>query len=1223
MFWTILRFELRYHLRRPSTYLFFLMLFLAAFFSIASDAVDLVGARGNVMKNSPFVLAQTMTALTAFGQVITTALVGTAILRDFQLKSHELVFTTRVTRMAYLAGRFCGAYLVMLLVYAAIPLGAAFGTIMPWIDHTQLQAFRLASYVQPFLLILVPNVLFISALFFAVGALTRNLFAIYIQGIVLLVVWQISQQVLGDLDKVRLASLVDPFGLVTVMEATRYWTIAEKNSRLLTLTGVLLWNRVLWIGIAAVIVGVCFALVRLEVEPRTLWRGKRRTGGASAPLPAPVPAGTLQLPRPTLHFDLSARAGQLVSQSRFFFSAIIRETGFLAIAAIAVGNIGVNSWYADEWYDSPTWPVTGMVARVVQLTLGLFLLILCTFYAGELVWRERQLRADGATDALPVPTGLTFAGKFIGFVLAMALLLGVVLLTAIGVQTMKGYHHYEVGIYVAVLYGLVLPLVVQLVLLAFVVHTLVNNKYVGHAVMVGYFLLLTVLNSWGFERVLYHYGRIPTYIFSDMNGFGLFATPLIWETLYGTAIAAVLAIVAYTLWLRGADSDLRSRLRTARERWGPFGSRTQVAAGMTALAAIGTGAVVFYNTAVLNPYVNSTETRNRRAAYEKEYRRFRNFPQPRIVDVHARADLVPERRSFALRSVVRAVNKHDRSIDTLYVSITPLAFNLTLNPDSGTAAQGYRLDSLVWSRPTTLVRGDTANGVFLYRLAEPLAPGDTIALAFGAHYAPAGFPNDHPNTDIVENGTFLNSTYFPSFAYDESPELATDATRREHGLLPKVRARSIDDTAAYANQAFIRDADWITFDAVVSTAPDQIAIAPGYLVSDTTENGRRVFHYRMDTPILNFYSFLSGRYAVRRDAYKGTAIEIYYHPGHEFDLDRMVLAAKRTLDYCQANFSPYQFRQYRIIEFPRYQLFAQSFPNTIPFSEGIGFIARVRNINDLDEAFFVTSHELGHQWWAHQLVGADVQGSTMLSETFAEYTALMVLEHEYGAERAQKFLRHEVDRYLQGRSAERKREMPLMLVEDQGYIQYNKGSVAMYALQDYIGEKAVNGALHQMLVAHAFKGPPYPTTRDFLAAVRAVTPDSLQYVIHDLFETITLYDNRATAATATRRSDGTYDVRVTIRARKFRADSLGNQTEIPIDDYVDVGAFGPVAPDNKLGAPLAVKKVKLTQAVTEVDLVTTQRPLKAGVDPYNKLIDRTPEANLVAVTVGSAREAAR
>jgi ABC-2 type transport system permease protein len=1215
MFWTILRFELRYHLRRPSTYLFFLMLFLAAFFSIASDAVNLVGARGNVMKNAPFVLAESMTVLTAFGQVITTALVGTAILRDFQIKSHELVFTTRVTRMAYLGGRFCGAYLIMLLVYAAIPLGAAFGTLMPWVDPTELEAFRLASYVQPFLLILVPNVLFISALFFAVGALTRNLFAIYIQGIVLLVVWQISQQLLGDLDKVWLASLVDPFGLVTVLDATRYWTVAEKNSRLLTLTGVLLWNRVLWIAVAGAVVGICFALVRLEVEPRALWRRKRRTSGAPEPLPAPALATTLQLPRPTLHFDFRARASQLASQSRFFFSSIIRETGFLAIAAITVGNIGVNTWYADEWYDSPTWPVTGMVARVVQLTLALFLLILCTFYAGELVWRERQLRADGATDSLPVPPGLTFAGKFVGFVLAMAVLLGVVLVTAVGVQTVKGYHHYELGIYIAVLYGLILPTVVQLVLLAFVVHTLVNNKYVGHAIMVVYFLLQSVLNSWGFERVLYHYGRVPGYVFSDMNGFGLFAKPLIWETLYNTALAAVLAVIAYTLWLRGTDSDFRSRLRTARERWGAFGSRTQVAGGVTALAAVATGAVVFYNTAVLNPYVNSTDMRNRRAAYEKEYRRFRNFPQPRIVDVHARADLVPEHRSFALRSVVRAVNKHDRPVDTLYVSLTPLAFNLALNPDSGTAAQGYRLDSLVWSRPTTLLRGDTANGVFLYRLAEPLGPGDTITLAFGAHYAPSGFPNDHPNTDIVEDGTFLNSSYFPSMAYDEGPELATDATRREHGLAPKVRARSIDDTAAYANQAFIRDADWISFDAVVSTAPGQIAIAPGYLVSDSMESGRRVFHYRMDAPILNFYSFLSGRYAVRREEYKGTAIEIYYHAGHEFDLDRMVLATKRTLDYCQANFSPYQFRQYRIIEFPRYQLFAESFPNTIPFSEGIGFIARVRNINDLDEAFFVTSHELGHQWWAHQLVGADVQGSAMLSESFAEYTALVVLEHEYGAERAQKFLRHELDRYLAGRGAERKKELPLMLVEDQPYIHYNKGALVMYALQDYIGERAVDAALHQMLVAHAFKGPPYPTTRDFLAAVRAVTPDSLQYVIHDLFETITLYDNQATAASATRRADGTYDVTLTIRAKKFRADSLGNQTEIPIDDYVDVGAFGPVAPDNKLGVPLVVKKVKLTQPVTVVHLVTAQLPLKAGVDPYNKLIDRTPEDNLVGVEV--------
>ena len=101
-----------------------------------------------------------------------------------------------------------------------------------------------------------------------------------------------------------------------------------------------------------------------------------------------------------------------------------------------------------------------------------------------------------------------------------------------------------------------------------------------------------------------------------------------------------------------------------------------------------------------------------------------------------------------------------------------------------------------------------------------------------------------------------------------------------------------------------------------ATSPDQIAIAPGYLQKEWTENGRRYFHYKMDAPMLNLYSIQSARYAVRRDRWQDVNLEIYYQPGHEFDLDTMMESMKESLAYCSANFSPFQFHQLRIIEFP-------------------------------------------------------------------------------------------------------------------------------------------------------------------------------------------------------------------------------------------------------------------------------------------------------------------
>ena len=537
MFWTVLRFELAYHRRRASTYLFFATLFLFTYFAMASDAVVLFDNQGQVNKNAPVVLAQTMAVVCAVGQVITTALMGTAILRDVQLKSHELLFTTRVTRSGYLAGRFVGAFLVMLCVYLALPLGSLVGTLMPWVDHDKLQAFHLMSYVQPFVLIVVPNILFISALFFAIGALTRNLLAIYVQGVALLAIWAISQNILGDLDKLSLAAVVDPFALTTIGIATRYWTVAEKNARFIPQAGPMLWNRLLWVGIAVAILAFAFGFVRLEVEARTLiprwWRrGSRTPVHPEAPRRPANSAAGLALPAVTLRYDGRARVSQLIGLGRFFFASIVREPVFLALSIIALVNTGLGAWYSDRLYGTPIWPVTAEMIRWLNGGVVLFVILLTTIYAGELVWRERQLRADGATDALPVPTTVVVGGKLLGFLAAMAVMLMVVWLSTLGVQTLKGYHHYEFPLYAQVLLGVVWPTTVQLTVLALLVHTLVNNKYVGHMVMIVFYVLTAVLSAWGFERVLYQYGQPPEFIYSDMNRFGHYAPFLTWVGVY-------------------------------------------------------------------------------------------------------------------------------------------------------------------------------------------------------------------------------------------------------------------------------------------------------------------------------------------------------------------------------------------------------------------------------------------------------------------------------------------------------------------------------------------------------------------------------------------------------------------------------------------------------------------------------------------------------------------
>lgn len=778
----------------------------------------------------------------------------------------------------------------------------------------------------------------------------------------------------------------------------------------------------------------------------------------------------------------------------------------------------------------------------------------------------------------------------------MAGLLVMLMVTAMVTQTIKGYYHYEPGLYLSYLFGTTFPSLVQITVLAVLVHTLVNHKFVGHVVMILFWVSRVAFSQIGIEHQLFSYADVPNFTYSDMNRFGPFVPNLALSALYWSGMAGLLAVLALVYWVRGTDTKWRSRRRAAGLRWaGPV----RAVAGVAAAIAVVGGGAIFYNTNVLNNYRNSKQTRQLQARYERTYKAYEKIPQPRLADADVRADLEPERQAFTVSGTLAYVNTETRPLDTLIVTL---------------AHEELRVDTLEWSRPVSTLVSDSALGTRIYRLAAPLAPKDTVRLRYRARFEQRGFGNGGPTTAVVDNGTFINSEYFPVLGYQSGQEIGSDDNRRKEKLAPKARMASLNDESARGDIYLGFNADWITFKATVSTAPDQIAVAPGYLVREYRENGRRVFEYQMDRPMLAFFSFLSARYQVKRDEWNGIKLEIYYHRGHEYNLDRMMASMKASLDYFAKSFSPYQFRQVRILEFPRYAGFAQAFPNTVPYSESIGFILRApTKDDDLDMPFYVTAHEVGHQWWAHQVIGANMQGSTLFSEGLANYSALTAMEREYGRNNLQKFLANELDRYLVGRSTEQKKELPLMLVENQGYIHYNKGSLALYALRDLIGEEAMNRALSRFVRDKAFQSAPFTTSREFLGYLDAETPDSVKYAIEDLFRTITLWDNKAEEASVATRTDGKFEVAIKVRSLKFRADSLGGQEEIPMADLVDVGVFGAKEPGNTLGTPLYLEKHWIRSRDTTFTVVVDREPIKAGIDPYNKLIDRDPKDNVRAV----------
>ena len=1226
----ILSFELRQQFSSPVFWVVAVIFGLLAFGASSSDAVQVGGAIGNVYRNAPSVIVDLLNGFAAFSMLLVVIFVAGGALRDFDNRSAELFFTTPVKKRDYLLGRFLGGYLATLGVMALVAFGILAGTFMPWLDPARLGPTSVTPYAFTFAVLLLPNLLFISALLFCLAVTTRSMLATYIGVVAFFALSIVTGTLTADLDTRWIGAVLDPFGQQAINDVTRYWSAEERNTLTPGIDGVLLANRAIWLGVSLLLVWLSYRLFRTDREGlRWFKRAEKTTAGAvakavigGAPSPdsrthdpvgdqiavrrkagAAATAGnaTIAIPKVALATSVGAQFRQFLHQAWFDTKGVLKGVPLLVMLLLGMMILIINLVFGDQTFGTTIYPTTGRMNDLIGGSLSIFLIIIVTFYAGELVFRERAQRIAEVTDAYPNADWIPLAAKTVALTAVVFAFYAVGILAAIGNQIARGYYEFEFGLYLSQMLLTCLPFVMMGVLALFLM-VLTNSKAIGYLLMLVYIASRIVFGILNLENNLYRPMGAPGVPYSDMNGFGHFLVGHLWFRGYWGAFVAMLFVAGLLLWVRGNRSTFRERLREARRRLNPL---TGGALAAALAAFVGLGGWVYWNTMVLaersgiDAYVPGDEAMDAQAAYEKTYSPLKDLKQPKILRIYTDIDLHPTERRVESLVRYRVRNPHAEPIPMLHLEMQSSLEQLAI--DLGGA---------------TLSKEDRDQGVWQYTLDAPMQPGEERDLEFRFRFAPTHFSNGTGQTQVVENGTFFNSGFLPSFGYNDGRQLVDRNERRKRGLGEPTRMPKIDDEAARQNYVFGDDADWIDFETIISTDPDQIALAPGYLQREWTEDGRRHFHYKMDAPMVNFAAWLSARWAVKKDRWNDVAIEIYHHPAHHWNVDRMIEASKKSFDYFNAAFTPYQFRQMRIIEFPRYASFAQSFANTVPFSESIGFIADLRDEDAIDYVFYVTAHEIAHQWWGHQVIGANQQGSTMLIESLSQYSALMVMEKEYGAGQMRRFLKYELDRYLAGRGSELIEELPLALVENQQYIHYRKGSLVFYALKDAIGEDTLNAVLKRFLQDKGFQSAPYTNTREFLAYLREGTDPKHHPLIEELFEKIVFHDNRVKEAKAVKREDGKYVVTLELHASKFEADGKGKETRLPLGHELDIGVFArPKGGKEKDEKVLYLAKHRIDAETSTIEIVVDEEPFDAGIDPYNKLIDRVSDDNRKKVSL--------
>ena len=1194
----ITRFEISYQLRNPVLWVAIAIFFLLGFGLTASENVS-IGTPGSVHENAPYAIAIATAILTLFYLFIVTAFVANAIVRDDTSAFAPIVRATSVTPNQIVIGRFLGGLAIALIGYIAVPLGMAVGSAMPWVDPETVGPQRFSYYAWNFLVFAVPNVFLASALLFALATTLRSMMASYIGAVLLVMVYLVTVSIVGQKIEYRETfALLEPLGSGALREATRYWTQAEMNGRLVELSGTLLANRLIAIGLGTVFLGLTvwrFSMAERAPSKRKLRKlAKREAREAKVAAVEPTLGGDRVVARDAR----PSRWTQFVSRVRVEARQVLTSPGLIVLGLFAIGNTAAALWLGRSTYGTSDHPTLASTIEAVRGGFSAVLLMIAVFYGGELVWRERERKFNEILDCMPVQSWLMTVPKIIAIFLVLLTFNFAAMITGVFYNLVEGAP--QLGI-VEHLLWFMLPAAIDgllIAVLAVFVQVLSPNKYVGWAILFVWFVGTIFLSNMGYSNPLYTYGASPMAPLSDFNGMGGFWKGALTIQAYWAFCALVLGVIAHVLWPRGTDVGVRVRLKRLPQR----AKAVPIAiAGAAVLGMGATGAYAYHNIKVLNRYVTSDEAEKYSADYERKYLAYERLPRPTLTKVALDVQLFPKERRLLVEGRYDLTNMTDAPIRDVHLR-------------QGSRDIEFQKLELKGAR---LVSNDEKFGYRIYRFDRPLAPGQASVLTFRSQLWRRGFRAFSPATDIIRNGTFVNNGAFaPVIGMNRQGLLSDRTQRRRQGLPAELRPAKLEDLSA-TRENYI-GSDWVMSDITLTTDADQIPIAPGSRVSDVSKDGRRTARFVSTSPILNFFSIQSADYRLAETTHDGVRLSVFYQEGHDWNVPKMLKAMAASLDYYRANFGPYQFNYARIIEFPGYASFAQAFAGTMPYSESIGFVADTNDPEKIDFTTYVIAHEIAHQYWAHQVIGADMQGGTLTSETLAQYSALMVMKRLYGPDQIRRFLKYELDGYLSARKGEVVEELPLHRVENQQYVHYRKGSVAMYLLQERLGEAAVNRALARFAAKFRFKGAPYLRSTDLIAEFRreAKTPEQ-QQLITDLFERITRYDLKITDASTRKSSDG-WTTTLNVAADKFYANGKGIESRTKLADSIEVGLFSARPGLGKFSASdvVVLKREPLRNGTQRITLASKRKPAFAGVDPYNFYVDRNSDDNVREVDAG-------
>ncbi|NQY36966.1 MAG: hypothetical protein HRT37_18785 [Alteromonadaceae bacterium] len=1228
----LLRFESLYQIKQPS----FIILLLASLgYGIAINA-DVLGQGMELLNiNSSYRLSYFIALTSVLSIFVAMLFCVNSLLRDREYRFYGITGALAIKQR--FISRAMAILLSTLCVISILSIGMMLGMLSPSLDEEKVTEFSLIRYLWPWLVFVLPNTMIITSLLVAVTVRKQSAFATYIATILLFILFWGAMVFIGapitgsyvfkDPGVVRIFALLDPFGTSAFFEQSQFWTPTQKNQQLFSFSGTLLLNRMIWLFIAS---GIFFYIqkhiVRHSQLGKSLITNMTTKAHKQADLTGSAPTFVsdhlnqdIETPKVSAMIStkfsamVSVKANTNTSTLKYQFKALLTlssieikqllsQWAFRVLMVLVTGMAVIGMLMAVGIFSSGefsgSYPTTSLLISYSTEAFIPMVTALIIFYSAEKIWQEKLLKVDSLLDSTPVSNATVYGAKLLSLFFIPLFLVTLSIIVSVIFQIINGYYRFDLAHYISQFYFTALPVLIQTVLIFFIQTRIAGsrfeNKYLG--MVVSAIVIIFFTNSsglFGIEHPLLNINQLPSLlrIDSDLVGYGDYAIKFHYLAAFWGVLALIIAGMTILSWNRGEWHKVKwfsgeKQLTTTRNKAGSKTARICLTVLIAVLVVI--GGSIHRSIPTGNDYQTKQQSLGYQEDYERKYKQYQTLAIPQVSQMVIAVDFFPNRQSYIVKADHLIENTGSKAMHEIFVTAR------------------VPLQSIEIEKAKVILTDSTPDwSVYLFKLAQPLLPGHSLAMSYQLQQTSIAFAI---KKEIVKNGSYLNQGHFePLLGYVDVLEIKDKFERKNRGLAAKI-ILTIDGTKPSGNGKFITQKR--TFEAVLSTSLGQTAVTSGQLVKTWQQGGRNFFHYKMQQPIYPRVGYFSAVYQTKSIMHQGIAVEMYFHPDHGHNIDEMLRATKATLDYATDNLGPYAFDSLRILEVPVYHPFGgKAAAGVVALSEKL----YTEDFNDdaaINNTARNTIHEVMHQWWGEKLVPKITQGEGVLVESLTKYMEAVILENMYGKTMARHLTKYTQRRYFSGRAYASLPEVGLVDAHTEAYLNYGKGPVVLQALRELLGEQRLNAAFKQLIENHQYTLS--ATTDHLLAVLNDIAEEQHKPLIQDWLTKVIEYDLAINDAVINKLTDGRYEVVINVQALRLATGKGGEVREVGINEPIKIGLFS-AHPDADSGAIIYLGNQQINQAQSIVRIIVEQKPAYVMIDPNFTRIDRDLANNITKI----------